>query len=413
MSKKLTRREFVGKAAVGTAGIAFATAGLLRPSRVLGANDRLSLGIIGYGQRCRSLVDDVRKVSEQCNAEITAVCDIWKVNLERGAARVKEIWGVEPRKFRYIEDILELDDLDGVIIATADFQHAKMLTQAVRAGKDVYCEKPFANDLKDAKKALAAVKESKCVVQIGTQRRSDGAYPAAAKFVQNGGLGVLSKVEVSWNYFGARWRRSDVNEVTEADTDWKRFLMGKRYRPFDPHQYMEWRLYRDFSSGIPDQWMSHMIDVVHWITGEQYPLSAVAHGGVYVWKDGRENADTFHALLEYSKGFLCSYSTMFGNASPDVFKLYGTYGTLDCQTWTVTGEGGGGEKKWKEEIKIHPQPSENHMKNWLDCMRSRKTPNAHVETGYSHAVATIMATRALHSGRKVIYDPKEMEIREI
>ncbi|MDI6827846.1 MAG: Gfo/Idh/MocA family oxidoreductase [Armatimonadota bacterium] len=413
MSNKITRREFISKAAAGATGLALASSGLLSPSRILGANDRLSIGIIGYGQRCRSLASDLFNVSKECNAEITAVCDIWTVNLERGAAKVKELWGTEPRKFRHIEDILALDDLDGVIIATADFQHAKMLVQAIKAGKDVYCEKPMANDMKDARNVLKAYRESKCIVQIGTQRRSEGVYAAAARFIQGGGLGTLSKVDVSWNYFGARWRRDDVNEVRKEDTDWKRFLMGKKYRPWDPHQYMEWRLFRDFSSGIPDQWLSHMIDVVHWMTGESYPTSVVAHGGVYVWKDGRENADTFQALLEYPKGFLVSYSTMFGNSSPDSFKFYGTNGTLDCRTWTVTGEGGGGEKKWKEEIKIKKEPNENHMKNWLDCMRTRKTPNASVEAGYSHSVASIMAARALWTGRKIVYDPKEMEIHAV
>jgi len=410
--EKMTRREFIHKTAAGAAGLAVASTGLLSPSRILGANDRISIGFVGPGQRGRSLMKDVSKLAEECNVEITAVCDIWTANLDRGAKIVQECWGREPRRFRRFEDMLALDDLDGVIIGTADFQHAKMLAQAVKAEKDVYCEKPMANDLKDAKKALEAVLESGQVVQIGTQRRSDGMHAAAAQMVQSGILGSISEVDVRWNYFGARWRRGDVDEVKEEDTDWKRFLMGKKYRPFDPHQYMEWRLFRDFSSGIPDQWMSHMIDVVHWLTGEQFPKSVVAHGGTYVWKDGRENGDTFHALLDYPKGFLASYATRFGNSAGDGMKIYGTNGTLDCNAWKVTGEGGG-DRKIKEEIAIQALPSENHMKNWLDCMRSRTQPNADVYTGYQHSVATIMATRALHSGKKVFYDPASQDMDEV
>jgi len=413
VENKMTRREFITKTAAGTAGLALASSGLLSPARVLGANDRLSIGIVGPGQRGRGLMGDIHKLAEECNAEITAVCDIWTANLDRGAGMVKEWWGTEPRKFRHFEDMLALEDLDGVIIGTADFQHAKMLVEAVKAGKDVYCEKPMANDLKDARKALSAVLESGQIVQIGTQRRSDGMHAAAAAMLQSGVLGTISKVDVAWNYFGARWRRGDVDEVKEGDTEWKRFLMGKKHRPFDPHQYMEWRLFRDFSSGIPDQWMSHMIDVVHWLTGEQFPKSVLAHGGTYVWKDGRENGDTFHALLEYPKGFLVSYSTMFGNSSPSQFKIYGTNGTLDCRTWKITGEGGGGDGKIKEEIAIEPLPGEHHMKNWLDCVRSRKQPTADVYSGYSHSIATIMAARALRSGEKILYKPSSQDMDEV
>ncbi len=410
MSPQFTRREFLSRAAAGTAGIALTGAGMIASPRVYGANDRLSIGVIGYGQRCRSLLSDFQKAAKTSNAEITAVCDIWTRNLDACAARVKDWGSPEPRMFRYMEQLLALDDLDGVIIATCDFQHAKMLAQAVHAGKDVYCEKPFANTLDDARLTLKAVEDSGRVVQIGTQRRSEGKYQVAADFIRSGKLGTISKVESSWNYHGARWRRTDVNEVKREDTNWRRFLMDRPYRPWDPHQYMEWRLFRDFSTGIPDQWMSHMIDLVHWITGESFPKSVVAMGGVYVWKDGRENGDTFQALLEYPKGFLCSYSTKFGNSAGDHTMVYGTNGTLNVETLEVSGDGGGGEGKLKEAIKLDKLPNISHMQNWLDCVRSRKQPNAHVRTGFSSAVATIMSVDALESGKKAIYDPSEMEI---
>jgi len=407
----MTRREFLSKAAVGTAGMAIAGTGMLASPRAVGANDRLSVGVIGYGQRCRSLLNDFQKAAKNSNAEITAVCDIWTRNLDACAKRVKDSGSPEPRKFRYMEQLLALKDVDAVIIATCDFQHAKMLAQAVRAGKDVYCEKPFANVLEEAKDALKAVEETGRIVQIGTQRRSEGKYQAAADFIRSGKLGVVSKVDCEWNYFGPRWRRDDVDQVKREDTNWRRFLMDKPYRAWDPHQYMEWRLFRDFSTGIPDQWMSHMIDLVHWIMDEEYPVSAVAMGGTYVWKDGRENGDTFQALLEYPKGFLCSYSTKFANSAGDHTVVYGTNGTLNVETSEVTGDGGGGDDKIKETIKLEKQPNVSHMQNWLDCIRSRKQPNATARMGYSHSVATLMAVHAVESGRKVIYDRDEMEIK--
>jgi len=412
MSEKITRREFMQKTAVGAAGLAVASTGILSSSRAFGANERLSIGMVGPGQRGRSLMGDFHKAAEAANAEITAVCDIWSMNLDRGSKMVQDWWGKEPRKFRNFEDMLALKDLDGVIIATADFQHAKMLAQAVKAGKDVYCEKPMANDLKDARNTLSAVLDSGRVVQLGTQRRSDGMHAAAAEVVKSGVLGTICKFDVTWNYYGARWKRNDLDEAKEQDVDWKRFLMGKKYRPFTPSQYMEWRIYRDFSSGIPDQWMSHMIDVVHWLTSEQFPSSVVAHGGTYVWKDGRENGDTFQALLEYPKGFLVSFSTTFGNNSGNSTKIYGTNGVMDCDAWKCTGEGGG-DQKIKEEIAIKALPSVSHMQNWLECVRSRKQPNADIFAGYSHAVAIIMANRALHSGKKVTYNPGTQEMDEV
>lgn len=409
MSTELTRREFLSRTARAATGLAIAGGAVMSSSRAYGANDRLSIGVIGYGQRCRSLLGDFQKVMKNANAEITAVCDIWTKNLDDCANRVKD-WGApEPRRFRYMEQLLALNDIDGVIIATADFQHAKMLAQAVRAGKDVFCEKPFANDLDDARAALEAVEDSGRIVQIGTQRRSEGKYQAAADFIATGKLGTISKVDVEWNYFGARWRRSDVGQVRREDTNWRRFLMGKPYRPWDPHQYMEWRLFRDFSTGIPDQWMSHMMDVVHWVTGEDYPKSAVAMGGTYVWKDGRQNGDTFQALLEYPKGFLCSYSTKFANSAGDRMLIYGTNGTMNMETLEVTGDGGG-EDKIKDKMILEKLPNVSHMQNWLDCVRSRKEPNAHVRTGYSHSIATILAVKAMESGRRAVYRPEEMEI---
>ena len=243
-----------------------------------------------------------------------------------------------------------------VIISTADFQHAPLLRLAAEAGKDAYCEKPMATDLRDAKAACDAVLSRKLIVQIGTQHRSEPYQAAVRELVENGALGRISKVEIVWNYHGPRWRgRPEVRQIREQDTDWRKWLLTKPYRPFDPRAYFEFRLYRDFSSGIPDQWMSHAIDMVHHVTGDPLPLSAVAHGGVFAWPDGRENPDTFQALLEYPKGFLVSYSTSFGNDSDSFTRIMGDKATL-------VNIGGEGSQRWKlvEEKGTHeaqPLPS--------------------------------------------------------
>lgn len=433
MQRKMTRREFLGKSAAGAAGVALAAAGPF-PGRVLGANDRVRIGVVGVGGRAGDLVRECAAHCKDLNMELVASCDIWNKARERGAAMIKGLMGgAEVAQWRNLEELCERDDVDALIIATADFQHAQHLAYAVRAGKDVYVEKPLANDLDDAKEALRAVQETRRVVQVGTQRRSEGSWPAAARFIASGALGKVSYIEQSWNYFGARWRRGDVeSEIREEDTDWKRFLLNRPYRPWNPHYYREFRLYWPFSSGIPCQWMSHSIDAIQWMMGDPYPRSCVAQGGVYVWRDGRENADTFHALLEYPSGYLVSYSTRFGNnsslgAGP---VIYGTNGRLDVPSLTATGDGGGGavtivertrephevridsSKKIGAVVRLQPEPSVSHMRNWMECIRSRQTPNADITAGYSHSVAVIMAIRALHSGRKTYFDAQSHTISE-
>jgi predicted dehydrogenase len=276
------------------------------------------------------------------------------------------------------------------------------------------------------------VRATSLIVQIGTQHRSEPYQIAARDLIKTGALGEVTKVEIVWNYHGPRWRgRSEVAELREQDTDWRRWLLAKPFRPFDPRMYFEFRLYKDFSSGIPDQWMSHGIDLVHFFLDDSFPRSVVAHGGVFAWKDGRENPDTFEALLEYPKGFLVSYSTSFGNDSDSFTRIMGKSATL-------INLGGEGSPRWKlvEEKGTHeddpnvkraekyvtlpgddriPPPSIgdddlSHMTNWLECLRSRKPPNATVDHGFAHSVAVIMAARAYREGRKLYWDAKTEDI---
>jgi predicted dehydrogenase len=445
-NESLKRRSFL------TAGAAALSSNALSYSRIIGANDRISLGQIGIGRRGRELASVAAGLKDSHKVEMTAVCDLWKVNRERAAAAAAQAWSRAPRSFQYHEELLALKDLDGVIISTADFQHAPLLKVTAEAGKDVYCEKPMANVLTEAKAARSAVREGKVIVQIGTQHRSEPYQIAAKDQILHGALGRVTKVEIVWNYHGPRWRgRSEVKQLREEDTDWKRWLLTKADRPFDPRLYFEFRLYKEFSSGIPDQWMSHGIDLVHYLLDDQFPVSVVAHGGVYAWPDGRENADTFQALLEYPKGFLVSYATSFGNDSDSSTRIMGTKGTLvnvggeGSQRWKLVEEKGNHEDNpfirraqkpvvlpegatrgmaWSQRLltgaveKTYgalPFSSDSnpaHMRNWFECMRSRQQPNATVEHGFAHSVAVIMAARAQQEGRKLYWNAATEEILE-
>src|SRR5262249_9375607 len=153
------------------------------------------------------------------------VCDLWKVNREKAEAKAKDAYGRAPRAFQHMEDLLALQDVDAVIISTGDFQHAPILKLAAEAGKDVYCEKPFANVLEEAKSARDAVLARDVIVQMGTQHRSEPYQIAAKQLIDSGALGEVSKYEIVWNYHGPRWRgRSEVKQIREADTDWRRWL---------------------------------------------------------------------------------------------------------------------------------------------------------------------------------------------
>jgi predicted dehydrogenase len=286
--------------------------------------------------------------------------------------------------------------------------------------------------LEEVKAARDAVKQRNLVVQIGTQHRSEPYQIAVRDFIKTGALGEVSKVEIVWNYHGPRWRgRPEVKQIHEQDTDWRRWLLKKAYRPFDPRAYFEFRLYKDFSGGITDQWMSHGIDLIHYFLDDHFPKSVVASGGVFAWKDERENPDTFQALLEYPKGFLVSYATSFGNDSDSFTRIMGKAATL-------VNVGGEGSPRWKviEEKGTHEDnpliqraekyitlPGSNaipptfisdndlsHMTNWFECLRSRRQPNATVHHGFAHSVAVIMATRAYREGEKFYWDAKRETI---
>jgi predicted dehydrogenase len=432
----IDRRTFLSKSATLVAGGAALTSTSSSYSRIMGANDRISLGHIGIGNRGSELDEIAAKIHKDYNIEMTGVGDLWSVNREAARAANAEYYGRSPRTFSVPEELLAQKDIDAVMISTPEHSHSPLLKLAVEAGKDVYVEKPMGNVLSEVKAARDAVLGSKLIVQVGTQHRSEPYPKLGYDVVRSGELGEISKIEVVWNYHGPRWRgRKEVEKIRESETDWKRWLMTKPERPFDPRLYFEFRLYRDFSGGIPDQWMSHAIDLVHWYMDERAPRSAVAHGGIYAWKDGRENADTFQALFEYPKGFLVSYSTSFGNDAPSFTRYMGKRATLiniggeGSPRYQVVEEKGNHEddadidKQRKSRYLLLPHDngippmsiddmSTEHMANWVECMRSRKQPHATVEAGFSHSVACMMAIQAYWSGKKICWDPKSEEILE-
>ncbi len=436
------RREFVKKVVLGTAGITMGGLGFSAKSygNIIGSNDRINLGIVGFSDRTRgALVDAMLSHAKDLNFAITAVSDIWNRRRDEAKDFLAQR-DISADLYRNNEELYEKSNVDAVIIGTADFQHALHTLEAVEAGKDVFVEKPFAETMEDNRKGRAAVERTGKIVTIGSQRRSGANYHAANEFIRSGQFGDIVMVEMTWNVNQpGRWRRPElVAEIRERDTDWKRYLMNRPYEPWDPRKYLEYRLFWPYSSGIPGQWMAHQIDTVHWFSGYDHPRSVAANGGIYLWKDGRENFDTMTAVFDYgpkddpSKGFQVVYSSRFTNSAGGVKELYySNGGMLNLDTNKITPHGGLTEhhaRAMNMEPNLLPEmdlPSVtavtaadtgtdnmtlNHMRNWMECVRSRKEPNAPVKSGYDHSVANIMVTAALRTGQFVTFDDEKQEV---
>ena len=410
---------------------------------IIGANERVRVGVVGCGDRMKdALIPAFLEHAKELNFQFTAVSDIWSRRRDEGSAFIAKLSGSPVVAVRNNDELYARHDIDAVLIATADFQHALHGVEAVNAGRDAYVEKPTAHTMDDARLFLAAVKKTGKIVQVGTQRRSTPSYQKAAEYIKSGAFGDIVMVEMTWNVNQpGRWRRPNVVPLlNEADTDWKRYLLNRPHEPFSARKYLEFRLFWPYSSGIPDQWLVHQIDTVHWFTGLLHPRSVVANGGIYLWKDGRQNWDTMTAVFDYgplddpSKGFQVQYSSRFTNSAGGVKELYySNAGMIDMDKQRVTPEGGmqareasamGLKPNLLASFSLDesaqavsadantgrdPQTSAN-MRNWMECVRSRKTPNASIEAGYSHSIALCMNVAAIQTGQKVTFDEKTQQV---
>lgn len=445
MSGKLSRRNFIGTASAGVAGAALGMKAMSY-RRIIGANDRINIGFLGCGARSEGHRSMVGMSFKDKNLGVVAVCDIWKLNREKAAAACKKMYGADVKQFKYSEEMLKMPELDAVMIATGDFQHAKLLAEVVKAGKDCYCEKPMSIDLDEAKLARKTVLESKQVVQNGSQWLSDPVQNKVRDIIRSGKIGQITKIEQVWNDNHPRWHvvdDPDVAAIKEEDTDWNRWLLGKKYEPFDPWKYFEFRIFREYSGGITSQWMSHGSGLVHFYMDTETPDTMVANGGIFGWPDIRQNPDTFQALATYeNKKFMHSFTTNFGS-------MFGDYSCIRGKDATLFAHGGEGSPRWflipeyqdlpggfdfyegiktavqKGQAEIVTTPeygnklppsgvsdnSKFHLDNWIDCMRNRdQNTNGNIHTGFRHSVAAIMATRAYREGKKLYWNKTKEEI---
>jgi predicted dehydrogenase len=392
-----SRREFLG-----TAAAAAVTLGSSVTGRILGANDRINLALLGVGQR--GLIREAVQFADESGIRITALCDTWNIKREQGAAYVKEKLGYEPDKMIDYRELFARRDIDAVLIATPDHQHCAMLSAAVDAGKDVYIEKPLAFDFEELTTTVADVKASSQVVQVGTQIRSLPASRGARELYQSGELGKVFKIEQSRNAKVPFWHQKARPNLKESDVDWKKFLFNRKDRPFDPDVYSAWMGYREFCLGVHTQLMVHFIDTVHYITGAKYPEKVTALAGTFVYKDQRTCADSMEIIMDYPEnGFLVRYGTFFGSNDGNFFRFFGENGTLNASRWSWDEPFSIEEKDGKVTGAAPLGSSTHHMKNFFDCIKSRQKPSADIDSGFGHAVASLMAEKSMVEGRTVSF----------
>lgn len=439
------RRDFVKKTLLGTAGLTIGGLGFSAKSyaSILGANDRIQIGQIGAGHRAgghREMIKSSKDGGK--NIALRCICDIWSGNRERSADQAKEMFGTRPQTYKYAEDMLTDPDLDAVMIATGDHQHVFPMVKAVKAGKDVYVEKPLTNRLDQAKLARKTINDSDRVFQSGEQWVSEPHQIKVRDIIRSGKLGEITKIEQSWNFNGPRWYDPNgpyLDLIKEEDTDWKRWLAGREYVPFDPVKYFYFRIFKEFSGGITDQWYSHGASLAHFYLDTFIPDDTMANGGIFAWHDVRENPDTLCIISTFQKHHvLYKYSTCFGGSYGNNTIIQGKKGAL----YAVGGEGSPqwwfkpelrsgwrsndvfeiknasgkakpillpGETELPTDISDNLKP---HMDNWIECMRSRKKTNGSIETAFAHSVAVIMANRSYREGKKLYWDRNKEEVIE-
>lgn len=424
-SRQSQRRAFLTRTASSVGAFALGTT---RSASAGDVGSRLRLGLIGCGSRGGSLLAWALRLAPTQHVTVTAVCDLWEKRRHAAASRVSAAGMPTPAECRTPSELCDRTDVDAVLIATPDFQHPYLASMAALSGKDVYVEKPFGCDFVQVQRAKLLIAGTDRIVQMGTQSRGDDKYAAAARFVQSGKLGQVTYVEISEPIFQQRWRVPNAENAVRADEiDWAEYLTYLPHDlPFESRYVAEFRLFWPFSSGPFCQWMSHRIDLVNLVLGSR-PRSAVALGGVYLWKDGRTNPDTVQCLLEYPGGILCSYHMRMGNSHQGRgTTIYGTAGTLELESGIAHGNGGGGlvhenvsvtgERTFVVDssrvlrarkdggILLESAGSTDYLSHFFDCVRTRQQPRGNLESGVDHAFACILAHSAYRSQCKMILD---------
>ncbi len=387
------------------------TGGFMASAFGYAANETIRVGCIGTGGRAQVLMKALARIP---GVTIAAVCDVWDDNLAKG----RELAASGAFSTRDYRAILDRKDIDAVLIGTPNHQHVPMTVAACSAGKDVYVEKPLTHTLSEGPRAIEAQNRSKRIVQVGLQQRSMPQFQKGYELVRSGQLGPIRKVHLTWNRNAARTGYVQYH-IDPASVDWQAWLGSARPQPFDAYRFRQWRWFWDFGGGVLADLMVHYIDVAHWYLGVDHPEAALTIGDKFTAKQW-ETPDTAQTLLHYP-GAQVYFESTFLNArngamlefmTPEA-TLYLDRGRLEViperrrdasnrnpsapvvpASELILGSGPKGADFYDK-----PDGELLHLSNWLECVRSRKAPNAPAEAGVSAASAAHLGNLAYRENR--------------
>ncbi|MGC9327830.1 MAG: Gfo/Idh/MocA family protein [Candidatus Hinthialibacter sp.] len=393
-SPQINRRSFLSKSA-GIGAAAAAVHSILPPS-ILGANEQIVMGIIGSGGRGRG----VMQMHLKEGAKFAAVCDVYEPNLNLGLQLAAE----KAKSYVDYRRLLEQSDLDAVLIATAEHNHCIQLIDSVQAGKDAYCEKPMSISIEEGAKTVKEVRKTDRIVQIGMQRRSAPSVHEAKKVVSDGLLGKVHMCRAQW--FWQHHNQPLDNSPLGGNLDWEKFCYPRPVIEFEPMKYRYWRYFWNFSGGNVTDQGTHLMDVIQWFMESGTPRSAECFGKVYEAL-GSETPDTFSATYDYGD-FLATWTLVYSNSFQNGWTIFfhGDKGTLilDDSGFRLF------EEPWAQH---RDKPlidfkggigAQHHVKNFLDCVKSRQQPNAPVEVGHTAVCGPHLANVAWHNKRRAYLD---------
>ncbi|MFN8009087.1 MAG: Gfo/Idh/MocA family oxidoreductase [Terriglobia bacterium] len=414
---KLSRRSFNKSVAVGTASLAMSAGPAVR--NVLGANDRIGVGLIGSGGQGAY---NLRSFAKTGQIDVVALCDVNDLPLNNAVASLNLPNG-KARTYKDFRQLLDNKEIDAVIVATPEHWHAIPMIMACQAGKDVYVEKPISHTIAEGRKMVEAANRYNRVVQCGTQQRSGEHFQKVVELIRQGRIGRVTAAE-TWVLAKTANQPKSQASVEDSDPppglDWDFWLGPAPYHPYNRNRHKSWSHYWETAGGEMTNWAVHLIDIVHWATGVDAPRTVVTSGGQFLTSGVFDTPDTVEAIYEYpgsptnENGFLMKFYNRAGRG-PDGhlygMEFYGTEGTLfiDREGYTiwpmdlirdgyetfgsttiVTGDG-------------TPQ-HQPHVENFLECVRSRKKPNSDIETTHRSTSACIMANLSYQLGRKLQWD---------
>jgi predicted dehydrogenase len=422
---EVSRREFVGAVGVGVGSAAALVAGQVRAAGAEGPNDKIRLGLIGAGSRGNQLLDTFLA---QKDVELVAVCDVDDRHTSETAERIKKHGGKTPAIGRDYRTMLDDKGVDAVIIATPDHWHALPAIHAVLAGKDVYVEKPVAHNVAEGQAMIKAARKTGKIMAVGTQQRSSTHFQKAVDIVRSGKLGKVFWVQ-TWNFENISplglGRYPDSSPPPHVDYD--RWLGPAPERAFNPNRFhLLFRWYFDYAGGMMSDWGVHLNDVVLWALDVKAPKTVSATGGVFTSDDDRDTPDTLQVIYEFP-GVTLTYSMRKGNG----LKFNGhDYGILFCGTdgslmldragyevipdkvvlpygiKLVHGDRPIRKIDLKEEKASGVDGQPAHVRNFLDCLKSRQTPTCDVALSHHSTNTCHLGNIAYKLGRKLVWDEK-------